>query len=61
MSALAILLLAWAAVIYGILLSDFWAAKCQQIRIRERAEQIARLADMALSSLQTEIKSISDL
>jgi putative ABC transport system ATP-binding protein/macrolide transport system ATP-binding/permease protein/lipoprotein-releasing system ATP-binding protein len=58
---LATLLVGAAAVIPGILLLDFGVAKYQQIQVRERAERIARLADMALSSLQSDIQSVSDL
>jgi ABC-type lipoprotein export system ATPase subunit len=59
--AVATLLLGGAAVIAGVLLLDFGVAKYQQLQIRERAERIARLADIALSSLQSDIQSVSDL
>jgi ABC-type lipoprotein export system ATPase subunit len=59
--ALTTLLLGAAAVISGFLLLDFGVAKYQQVQIRERAERIARLADIALSSLQSDIQSVSDL
>jgi ABC-type lipoprotein export system ATPase subunit len=58
---LAAVLLCGAAVISGVLLLDFGVAKYQQIQIRERAQRMASLADMALSSLQSDIQSISDL
>ncbi len=57
----AALLLGAAAVITGVLLLDFGVAKYQQIQVRERAERTARLADMALSSLQSDIQSVADL
>jgi putative ABC transport system ATP-binding protein/macrolide transport system ATP-binding/permease protein/lipoprotein-releasing system ATP-binding protein len=57
----AALLLGGAAVIAGILLLDFGVAKYQQMQVREREQRIARLADMALSSLQSDIQSITDL
>jgi ABC-type lipoprotein export system ATPase subunit len=50
-----------AAILAAILLSDFGVAKYQQMQVRERERRIARLADMALSSLQTDIQSITDL
>jgi hypothetical protein len=55
------LLLGAAAVISGFLLLDFGVAKYQQIQISDRAERIARLADIALSSLQSDIQTVSDL
>jgi putative ABC transport system ATP-binding protein/macrolide transport system ATP-binding/permease protein/lipoprotein-releasing system ATP-binding protein len=55
------LLLGGVVVITGILLLDFGVAKYQQIQLRERSERIARLADMALSSLQSDIQSVTDL
>jgi putative ABC transport system ATP-binding protein/macrolide transport system ATP-binding/permease protein/lipoprotein-releasing system ATP-binding protein len=57
----AALLLGGAAVIAGVLLIDFGIVKYQQMQVRERAQLIARLADMALSSLQSDIQSITDL
>jgi ABC-type lipoprotein export system ATPase subunit len=59
--AVATLSLGATAVVTGILLLDFGVAKYQQVRLRERREQIARLADMALSSLQSDIQSVTDL
>jgi ABC-type lipoprotein export system ATPase subunit len=55
------LLLGGVAVITGILLLDFGVAKYQQMQLRERSERIARLADLALSSLQSDIQSVIDL
>lgn len=57
----AILVLGGAVLFAGILLLDFGVAKYQQMRVRERGERIATLADMALSSLQGDIQSIADL
>jgi putative ABC transport system ATP-binding protein/macrolide transport system ATP-binding/permease protein/lipoprotein-releasing system ATP-binding protein len=59
--AVATLLLGGAAVIAGVLLLDFGVAKYQQIQVRERAQRIGRLADTALSSLQSDIQSVADL
>jgi ABC-type lipoprotein export system ATPase subunit len=59
--AVAALLLGGVVVITGILLLDFGVAKYQQIQLRERGERIARLADMALSTLQSDIQSVTDL
>ena len=50
-----------AAVFGVILLADFAVGRYQQIQVRERGERIARLADMALSSLQGDIQSVVDL
>jgi ABC-type lipoprotein export system ATPase subunit len=54
-------LLGGAVIFGGILLLDFGVAKYQQMRVRERGERLARLADMALSSLQGDIQSVADL
>jgi ABC-type lipoprotein export system ATPase subunit len=59
--AVAPLLLGGVAVITAILLLDFGVAKYQQMQLRERSERIARLADMALSTLQSDIQSVTDL
>jgi len=59
--AVATLLMGGAAFIAGVLLLDFGVAKYQQIQVRERAKRIARLADMALSGLQSDIQSVADL
>jgi hypothetical protein len=58
---LAAVLVGGAAVISGVLLLDVGVARYRQIQIRERARRMASLADMALSSLQSDIQSISDL
>jgi putative ABC transport system ATP-binding protein/macrolide transport system ATP-binding/permease protein/lipoprotein-releasing system ATP-binding protein len=55
------LLLGGATVIISILLLDFGVAKYQHMQVRERTERIAKLVDMALSSLQTDIQSVTDL
>jgi putative ABC transport system ATP-binding protein/macrolide transport system ATP-binding/permease protein/lipoprotein-releasing system ATP-binding protein len=57
----ATLLLGGAAMLAGILLLDFGVSKYQQMQVRERGERIARLADMALSTLQSEVQSVADL
>jgi ABC-type lipoprotein export system ATPase subunit len=54
-------LLGGAAIFAGILLLDFGVAKYQQMQVRQRDERIARLADLALSSLQGDIQSVADL
>jgi len=59
--AVATLLLGGAAVIVGALLLDFGVAKYQQTLVRERAQRTARLADIALSGLQSDIQSVADL
>jgi ABC-type lipoprotein export system ATPase subunit len=56
-----ILVLGGAVVFVGILLVDFGVAKYQEIQARERGERIAKLAEIALSSLQSEVQSVSDL
>jgi ABC-type lipoprotein export system ATPase subunit len=55
------LLLGGAVMFVGILLVDFGVAKYQEIQVRERGARIAKLAEMALSSLQSEVQSVSDL
>jgi ABC-type lipoprotein export system ATPase subunit len=55
------LVLGGAVVFVGILLVDFGVAKYQEIQIRERGARIAKLAEIALSSLQSEVRSVSDL
>ena len=44
-----------------ILVVDFGVAKYQELRVRDRGARIAQLAEMALSSLQGEVQSVSDL
>jgi hypothetical protein len=41
--------------------ADFGVAKYQEMRVRDRGARIAQLAEMALSSLQGEVQSVSDL
>jgi hypothetical protein len=55
------LVLGGAVVFVGILLIDFGVAKYQEIQVRERGARIAKLADIALSRLQSEVQSVSDL
>ena len=50
-----------AAIFAGILLIDFGVAKYQEMQLRERGARVAKLAEMALSSLQGEVQSVSDL
>lgn len=50
-----------AAVFGAILLVDFAVAKYQETELREHGERLARLAEMALSTLQSEVQSVSDL
>jgi len=50
-----------AAIFAGILLVDFGVAKYQEMQLRERGARMAKLADMALSRLQGEVQSVSDL
>lgn len=54
-------LLAGAAIFAVILVVDFGVAKYQEMRVRDRGARIAQLAEMALSSLQGEVQSVSDL
>jgi putative ABC transport system ATP-binding protein/macrolide transport system ATP-binding/permease protein/lipoprotein-releasing system ATP-binding protein len=48
-------------VFAGILLIGFGVARYQEMRVRERGAQIAKLAEMALSTLQSDVQSVSDL
>jgi len=50
-----------AVVFVCILLVDFGLAKYQEAHVRARGARIAKLAEMALSSLQGEVQSVSDL
>jgi ABC-type lipoprotein export system ATPase subunit len=50
-----------AAIFAGILLIDFGVAKYQEMQLRERGARVARLAELALSRLQGEVQSVSDL
>jgi putative ABC transport system ATP-binding protein/macrolide transport system ATP-binding/permease protein/lipoprotein-releasing system ATP-binding protein len=45
----------------GILLVDFGVAKYQEMQVRARGAWIAKLAEIALSSLQGDIQSVADL
>jgi putative ABC transport system ATP-binding protein/macrolide transport system ATP-binding/permease protein/lipoprotein-releasing system ATP-binding protein len=55
------LVLGGAVVFVGILLVDFGVAKYQEIQVRERGARTAKLAEIALTSLQGEVQSVSDL
>jgi ABC-type lipoprotein export system ATPase subunit len=50
-----------AVVLVCILLVDFGLAKFQETQVRARGARIAKLAEIALSSLQGEVQSVSDL
>jgi putative ABC transport system ATP-binding protein/macrolide transport system ATP-binding/permease protein/lipoprotein-releasing system ATP-binding protein len=54
-------LLGSAAVFAGIVLVDFGIGKYQQMQFRERGERLARLSNLALSSLEGNIERVSDL
>jgi len=54
-------LLASAMMFAGILVVDFGLAKYQQLQVRDPGARLARLAEMALASLQGEVQSISEL
>jgi len=54
-------LLSGAAVLAGVVLLDFGVAKYQEMQVRARGERITRLADLALSSLQSDVQSVADL
>jgi putative ABC transport system ATP-binding protein/macrolide transport system ATP-binding/permease protein/lipoprotein-releasing system ATP-binding protein len=54
-------LLGSAAVFAGIVLVDFGIAKYQQMQFRERGERLARLSNLALSSLEGNVEGVSDL
>jgi ABC-type lipoprotein export system ATPase subunit len=56
-----IFLLAGTAIFAGILLIDIAVAKYEDLQVREHGARIAKLAEMALSSLQGEVRSIYDL
>ena len=55
------LVLGGAVVFLGVLLLDFGVAKYQETQVRARGARIAKLAEMALSSLEGEVQSVSDL
>jgi putative ABC transport system ATP-binding protein/macrolide transport system ATP-binding/permease protein/lipoprotein-releasing system ATP-binding protein len=50
-----------AAIFAGILLIDLGVAKYQEMQLRERGARVAKLAEMALSRLQGEVQSVTDL
>ncbi len=56
-----ILLIGGAAIFAGILLVDFAVAQYQELQVREQGARLAKLAELALASLQGEIASVSDL
>src|SRR5262249_1335483 len=53
-------LLRGAAILAGVVLLDFGVAKYQEMQVRARGERIARLADLALSSLRSDVQSVAD-
>jgi ABC-type lipoprotein export system ATPase subunit len=55
------LLIGGAAVFAGILLVDFAVAQYQEMQLREHGARLAKLAELALASLQGEVTSVSDL
>ena len=56
-----ILLIGGAAIFAGILLVDFAVAQYQEQQVREQGARLAKLAELALASLQGEVASVSDL
>jgi putative ABC transport system ATP-binding protein/macrolide transport system ATP-binding/permease protein/lipoprotein-releasing system ATP-binding protein len=50
-----------AILLVSILVADFGVAKYEEMQIRENGARLAQLADMALSALQSEIQSVTDL
>ncbi len=59
--AVQVFALGGAAVFALVLLADFGVAKYQEKQVRERGERLAKLADLALNSLQGEVRSVADL
>ena len=55
------LVLGGAVVFLGVMLVDFGIAKYQETQVRARGARIAELAEMALSSLEGEVQSVSDI
>ena len=55
------LVLGGAVVFVGILLVDLGVAKYQEMQVRERGARLAKLADLALSGLQSDVEAVSDL
>ena len=54
-------LLAGVTIFAGVLLVDFAVAKYQELQVHAHGAQLAKLAEMALASLQGEVQSVSDL
>jgi ABC-type lipoprotein export system ATPase subunit len=50
-----------AVIFAGILLVNFAFAQYQELQVRERGARLAKLAELALTSLQGEVQSVSDL
>ena len=50
-----------AVIFAGILLVNFAVAQYQELQVRERGARLAKLAELALTSLQGEVQSVSDL
>lgn len=59
--SLRLVAVAGVGVLAAILVGDRAVAKYQQMQLQERGARIAKLADLALSELQSEIQSITDL
>lgn len=55
------LVLGGAVVFLVVMLVDFGVAKYQETQVRARGARIAKLAEMALSSLEGEVQSVSDI
>jgi hypothetical protein len=55
------LLVSVAVVFAEILLVDFAVAQYQELRVRERGSRLAKLAELALASLEGEVTWVSDL
>jgi putative ABC transport system ATP-binding protein/macrolide transport system ATP-binding/permease protein/lipoprotein-releasing system ATP-binding protein len=55
------LVIGGAVAFVCIVLVDFGLAKFQEMQVRARGARIAKLAEIALSSLQGEVQSVSDL
>jgi ABC-type lipoprotein export system ATPase subunit len=54
-------LIGGSAILVTFLLADFGIAKYQAIQVRDRGARLARLAEMALSRLQADVQSVTDL
>ena len=54
-------LIGTAIVFFLVMLADFGVAKYQEAQVDARGARLAKLADMALNSLQGEVRSVSDL